>query len=56
MMMGNPGNTGFSYNPASNNMMLPMGGGGIMMASGYPMNPQNVSGRPGGTSGTQYNG
>jgi hypothetical protein len=54
-MMGNPGSTGFSYNPASNNLMLPMGGGGnvsggVMMASGYPMNPQNPQGRTNGSN------
>jgi hypothetical protein len=53
--MGNPGSTGFSYNPASNNLMLPMGGGGnvsggVMMASGYPMNPQNPQGRTNGSN------
>ena len=34
MMLGNPGSTGFSYNPGNNNA----NGGGVMLASGFPIN------------------
>ena len=56
MLVGNPGSTGFSYNPSSGGN----GGGtnmGVMMASGFPINTSSGQGsRPGGPNSSGHIG
>lgn len=51
MMLGNPGSTGFGFNPqqpSQNNSMLP---GSVMMASGFPLNPSSIGNTSAGSGG-----